>query len=108
MDGWMTFLAERPLCGIDPHPAYAPNIEGDNPTNAAEWAEVYGVFSSLREANLSIAEDADIIEDDDADVALRVRVDDDGTLHIFDDMDQSPFVVFSAEDVLKAYGITLQ
>jgi len=124
--GFMAFMADTPLMGLRPHPAWAPQAIRTRPTTAAGWAEVYNCSPShadlLIEAHESAAEmqamraedreddadeDDEDLEDDDVDDVFAVAVDDSGALHIFDTEQPEPSCIYTAAQVFAAYGMDL-
>lgn len=113
MDGWMIFMGDAPMIGLDPQPSGAPIVDNGMPTDAAGWADAYNLFTRFAEANQCVADDRDSLEDSDIetddddplDFILRVRVHDDGSLEIFDDNATEPFTTYTAKDIFDAYGM---
>lgn len=115
--GFMLFMSEAPMIGIDPQPCGAPEPLDPLPTDGAVWAtQVYYGEPTKGPLLISAAQDVEARqehldhtdeEDDEEepDVVLQVAVDDDGTLHVFDGDDQEPFRTFTARQVFKAYGV---
>ena len=94
--GWLVFSADVPLCGLDPHPAYAPEALTDAPVSATGWAEAIGVLPTREAAETEILDDLETVaqavgrgdvSDDGAeqDFALPVSVDAHGILSVFSD-----------------------
>lgn len=111
LDGWLLFMAEAPLIGIDPMPAFSPNTgapmtKGD----ANEWFTIYNALPTLAEAMEEVRDfwDPEDNEEESAapDFPLPVRVHDDGRLEIFDTNRSSLIATYTPEDIFKAFGLT--
>lgn len=118
-NGFMIFLSDTPIVGIDPHPASAPN--GSNKADPlAAWKERYAVFETEAEAQTCIDEDFESrkleaeedeemeVGDEPDELVLPVHVHADGRLDVFDDAAATePFVSHSPEQICEAYGMRL-
>lgn len=116
--GFMMFMAESPIIGIDPQPAYTPEAPAVLPTDGAVWAtQVYHAEVGAAGLRHMAIDDAyahaemraecrdDDDDEDEPDVVMQVAVDDDGTLHVFDQGSLEPFRTFTARQVFEAYGV---
>lgn len=114
--GYMLFMAEAPLIGLRPHPAWAPQDE-------LKSADAEGYFAALgayetREAALKDAEEdhqirieeveAGNLEDaDEVDDIFEICVHDDGRIEVFQDAPRCLLAEYTIAQVYDAFGMTL-
>lgn len=116
MKAYLAFLAEPPLIGLDPHPAYAPSPEIAH-HNAAGYLETLGGNTDRdalvreteedHESRLADVEAGNLEDADDADIVLEIEIGDDGQIAVFDGTPRILIARFHIEDVYRAYGMTM-
>lgn len=102
--GFMAFMAQSPIVGLDPQPSWAPQETTPTPTTAQAWAEeIYQAHADLADALIEAEEDSADVED--TDTVFPVCVHDDGTLVVFDGTNPAPWRTYTAADVFGAFGM---
>jgi len=116
--GYMAFMGDTPMIGLDPHPGSAP-MDTPPSFDAAGWFEAYGGETDLQALERELADDhrarledvasGDLEDcDEEPDFALPVRVEADGTLHVFAaDGETEPMRSYTVADVYGAYGMAI-
>ena len=114
--GYMLFMAEPPMAGLGDHPATAPSSD-IAPHDAESFASAYGLFETRGEAEaeasadqaaqLDAVEDEDLEDMDEPDVAMPVRIHDNGTLEVLADSPEGDVMAsYTADEVYGAFGMT--
>lgn len=112
IDGWLLFLGEAPMVGLDPMPAFAPQSDNPTPDNSAQdWFSFYTAHDTFSAAMEDVRDFWQIGEDDEdgedvPDFPLPVRVHDDGRMEIFDTDRSSLLATYTSDDIFEAFGLT--
>jgi len=113
--GYLAFLAEPPLVGLDPHPAWAPEAPASH--DADGFFLAYGASASREALEREIAEDlrarldavaaGDLEDADEADVILAVRIHDDGRMEVRDrdHPEDPPLRIHQMSEIYAAFGL---
>jgi hypothetical protein len=113
--GYMLFASDRPMIGLDPHPAYAPEPARVG-FGADVWARLYHVGQDKAELEREALEDLQAARDaceagdledfeEEPDMALPVRVSDEGILTVMDPEGAYVLSEYTPEQVYGAFGM---
>jgi hypothetical protein len=116
LKGYMSFLAEAPIIGLDPHPAYAPD-PAPEAYGAHVWARLYHVEKDKadleREAQEDLEARRDAYElgdmedfDEETDQIFPVTVSDSGTLTVMDPDGSFVLREYTPPDIYRAFGMS--
>lgn len=114
--GYMAFMSEAPIVGLDPHPGYAPQDVVS--TNDVEgWFRAYNCetdrtvleaeITDSHEAQVQAVKDGDLEDTDEPDFILPVTVHDDGQLDVHDETGQHLIVSYTTSEVYGAFGMKI-
>jgi len=113
---YMAFLANTPLVGIDPHPAWAPQDTIES-TDAKGYFEALGAVRDRQELLDAIADDRDAVnaalkdgdleDPDEPDSVFEVAIHDDGRVEIFHDIPRYVIATHSMQDIYATFGMMM-
>lgn len=114
--GYMSFLTEAPIIGLDPHPAYAPDTAPEA-SGAHVWSRLYHLNTDRAELEREAREDLEARRDayecgdmedfdEETDIILPVTVSDDGLLTVMDPDGGFVLREYTPADLYGAFGMS--
>lgn len=113
IQGYMTFMCEAPIVGLDPQPGNAPG-ENDKTDPLEFWKDAYFVHEDRKSAEQAVADFAESmkaevaagnLQDFEEEFVLPVVLFEDGSVHVHDRFENAPMRIYTAADMLGAFGI---